>query len=784
MKALILLCIVSALPMAALAQDGWRVHEVYQPRIERACVLDAYAQTLTYNHDSSVAWFGDRWFCLWNAHEKPAEGTPGQLNYVSTSRDAMTWSAAEAAFASEQRSANPIPCPTGTQWQPNLIVVGNELWAVWSQNSKDNYNGCYVSRLQDPDGKWINRRLEWDGRPDPEVDGKRWRLFPTQNPVRLRSGRILAPVTMIGPHAADAPPAVKSWWAMEKRDSVLYSDDAGKTWLVSAGAVQPKRTWAQWEPTVWELPDGAVMMFSRNNDFRGRSEEGPRPAEMLLWSVSRDGGVTWTPHEYVPLETVASRMHVLPAGGDRHMMVHNDWPADRFVSDRLNLALFFTRGTGFDFVAGPGLTGVEPVVCYPQMDIRDNAVVISYSQGLHYRSIRLVRVSPLPAPDRYYLFPRSNVPPSPRPARENDAFCFNTSQHIATREIVDAGADGFSAGVWIRPDRGGVILDTRSATSRAGFVLALSGGGERGFVPFVFLGTPERNIFSSLRVALARWNYLGVTVDGTQGVVTFCVNGRTDQARFTKPPMPFRGVTGHIGAKRFAESHVEGLTGQIRAMALYRSALFTPEQHNWLNNAFAEKVGLPRREPAVAPDQEPALWFDPADAAFERHFALPDDEQPGAETTAVEGGPALRLKGDASAGVDLDANDRARGDTVRIRFRFRIESGDEHILCTTGDANEPARLVARKGEAFLESKGPPASCGKAAPGVWHTAELSTGRETTTARVNDGAPAQVGHRPLATWLYLGEGYRTGRIPAANRFLIDVGSVRSKVERAAR
>jgi hypothetical protein len=44
---------------------------------------------------------------------------------------------------------------------------------------------------------------------------------------------------------------------------------------------------------------------------------------MLLWSKSRDDGETWTPHEFVPLETVASRMHVIPAGGDRFMMVHN-----------------------------------------------------------------------------------------------------------------------------------------------------------------------------------------------------------------------------------------------------------------------------------------------------------------------------------------------------------------------------------------------------------------------------------------------------------------------------
>jgi len=397
--------VAALLHVSAIATpEPWRGYEVYQPRVERYYVVDVDAQELKYNHDSSTAWFRGRWFCLWNAHQKPAEGTPGQLNYMSVSADGRTWSPPEPAFASERHSANPVPCPKGTQWQPNLIVIGEELWAVWSQNSKDEHNGCYVSRLREPDGKWENRRLEWDGRPDPEVDGKRWRLFPTQNPVRLRSGRILAPVTMIGPMAADAPPMIKSWWATEKRDSVIYSDDAGKTWNASAGAVQPKRTWAQWEPTVWELPDGTVMMLARNNDFRGRQEEGPRPAEMLLWSKSADGGATWTPHEYVPLETVASRMHVLPAGGDRYMMVHNDWPAGRFCSDRNNLALFFTRGPGFAFTAGPGLTGAEPVACYPQMFIRDNAVSISYSQGMHYRSIKVVHVSPLPDPNRYYLF--------------------------------------------------------------------------------------------------------------------------------------------------------------------------------------------------------------------------------------------------------------------------------------------------------------------------------------------------------------------------------------------
>ena len=49
--------------------DGpWRRHVVYQPRIEQATVADPVRHGLPYNHDSAVAWFGERWFCLWNAN--------------------------------------------------------------------------------------------------------------------------------------------------------------------------------------------------------------------------------------------------------------------------------------------------------------------------------------------------------------------------------------------------------------------------------------------------------------------------------------------------------------------------------------------------------------------------------------------------------------------------------------------------------------------------------------------------------------------------------------------
>ena len=763
------------------APGGWRRYRVYEPCIERHFVVNCHAQRLKYNHDSSVAWFRGRWLCLWNGNDPPAEGRPGQLNYQSTSRDGgRTWSPPEPAFSSPERSANPIPCAKGTQWQPNLIVVGRELWAIWSQNSRDQHAGCYFSKLRHPEGKWVNRLLTWDGDTKPLLDGKRFRIFPTQNPVRLRSGRVLAPVTLIGPKAADAPPLPKRWLATEKRDSVLYTDDRGSTWHVSPGAVQPGRTWAQWEPTVWELADGTVMMFSRNNDFRGRKDDGPRPAEMLQWSVSTDGGATWTPHQPVPLETVASRMHVLPCGGDRFVMVHNDWPADQFVSDRQNLALFFTRGAGIDFVAGPGLTGGEPIVAYPQMWIRGGQMLVSYSQGRAYRSIKVARVAPLPSPRRHYLFPRSNVPPSGGPRRVGDAWRFSGGQRIATRAVVEPGTDAFSAGVWVWPEQVGALLDTRSLDPPGGFLWGLIGHA-RNCRPYLWLGTPEHNMPASLKLKPAAWNYVGVSVDARAGTATFHVNDKSETVKFTVPvPRPLRGTSGYVGHKRFKGSRVPGFVGRLRAMALYPGTAFGAEEHNWLHNA----LGHAAREPARRPAARPVLWLDAADAAgFERDFVAPAP-QDAAERATVDGRSVLRFTGEGSAGVDLDENDRGRCDTVELRFRFRIEAGDRHVLCTVGDANHPARLVARAGALWLEAGDERKRCGTVSAEGWTSVHLSSGGPGSTAAVDGGEAVAVGHKPVATWLYLGQGYRTGMVPATSRCAIDIGSVRSRVIRGKR
>ncbi len=733
--------------VASPPDAAWHTYGVYQPHIERAIVVDAAEQPLRYNHDSSVAWFRDRWICVWNANTIPLEGAPGQLNYESTSRDGLTWSAPRAAFSDSGRCANPVPCPKGTQWQPNLLVVGDRLWCLWSQNSRDAHHGCYLSILDSPDGLWTNRLLTWDGQADPVIDGQPFRLFPTQNPVRLRTGRVLAPVTMMGRSAATNAATVKdAWGAKVKRNSVIYTDDDGATWRVSPGTTLPGLDWRQWEPTVFEQPDGSVLMFARNNQIGAFEGTNASPEQALVWSRSTDGGASWTPHAFVPLQTVVSRMHVMrQPGSDRYLMLHNDWPAGRFCADRRNLALFVNRGGGIDFTAGTGLTDREPEVAYPQMDIHDNAMLFTYSQGpCGLRNIRAVRVSPLPDPDRLHLYPRSNVPPPPRCDIVIGVLELSGGRSLACRTAPAVAPDRVRLEAEVNPDDDGTLFDNRGP--RGGFVWGVAGIG------YVHLGDPPGNIRSTLPVPRGRWSRVGVAIDYPRGEVVFSVNDTTERLAFKPGRRSLAGASATLFGPNLASSSLTSFEGAIRHLVI---------------------DGTNRIFDASRPDALGAFRV-PSAASVPDH--APNPAPAGADDAL------LRLAGDASAGVELAANERAAGDIVELAFEFRIENGAIATLCTAGDANHPARVLLRDGELLLCSGTQTNRCGNTARDAWQRIVLVTGADITRVTLDDLPPAEARHASQATWVYLGEGYP--RAPASNDGRIAFRNVRSRILRGAR
>ena len=463
------------------SRSQWNSYQLYQPEITRSTVVDPSTSELKYNHCSTIAFFDGRWVCLWNANKVYAESQPGQTIYMSTSADAKTWSAPEEAFKSAGRSENPVPCSL-VQWQPTTIVHENELWCFWSQLSfkrsqHDEFYGTYFSRLSKADGRWINRRLLWNGSPDAHFDGKDWRMLPMQNPVKLSTGRYLVPVILIGPKLADAP--TTEVWKNEKRASVIYSDDAGATWHYSEGTTPDGQRWIPWEPTVWELPGGKVAMFCRNNDQRIKSQCGPEESEILMYAESGDGGVTWGALEYVPIQTVISRMHVIrqnqastkpPVADERFIMVHNAWPnlQPKFVRDRNAISLFFNRGGGKNFVTGPNISGRQTIVSYPHLAVHSNDLFVSYTRGVGNSAISVTRISPLPDPDRFYLLPRElPYPDTAAPKSSEQSVHFHGAQYFDFNEEIDASSV-FSFGTWIFPELEGTVLDMQTRSGRPG----------------------------------------------------------------------------------------------------------------------------------------------------------------------------------------------------------------------------------------------------------------------------------------------------------------------------
>lgn len=763
---------------ASLSAAEWRQYSVYQPKVEIGYIYDGAKGKFKYNHCATAAWYRGRWFALWNANTIPIEGKPGQPVVLATSSDFKAWTAPSQPFNDPRHCENPVKLGKGRQWQPNLLVHGDELWCIWGQSSGGD-KGTYFSVLRDPDGKWVNRKLDFGD--EMVIEGVRYdRLFPTQNPIILRSGRVLAPLNVMGPRM-EVKQDVKEWRRRMKRDTVIFTDDGGKTWHLSPGTTIAENPWAVWEPTVWECDDGAVRMLARNNNWNPVAKGGDPATRMLTKSVSHDQGSTWSLHEFVPIETISSRMHVLPVDGERFAMVHNDWHKGKFAADRQNLALFFNRGGGWDFVPGINVSGRDTRVAYPQMFIKDDAIHTAYTRQGSPSSMRWSRVSPLPKRGEYYLFPRSNTPPAPQPWVEDGSLVFAAWQRIETRWQNRAGEGDLSIGMWVKPQRTGVLFDTRGPGMR-GLLFHIIAT-ESGISPVAFLSTKEWNIEPELRAPVGEWCYLGLSIDNRAGQVHFFVNGQTDTRPFV-PPAPLTSSTGYFGFKRFEGSRVPGLIGRIRWATVFQGRCLSPAQHRSLFNTCAGDFGrtdLPDAVPVPPAD----CVLDPSELGWGKSFRMPAERATRAEAVERDGKHCLRFNGDASAGIDLDQNRPAQGDVVVLEFAFELDAElaaeDEIVLCTTGGGERPLRVVVHGNDPGTVQVRIDGNCrpvgilsGRAA-----AIHLRISSDACAVAVDGQEPVAVPFATTDTWLFLGQGYLEGRVPATKSFTVDVASVRSRV-----
>jgi len=415
MKSLLSLSLVGCLCAAAAAAGEpvvYRNLSVYRPNVVTNDIYFYHPATepaLQYNHDVDIVKFKGRFLAAWNANAKPAEGVPGQYNFLSVSDDFVRWSTPVRLFYKEGGCENPVE--TDNQWQPAFVNDNDRtLYCAWCD-----YNARRTFVASSTDGlKWRNHEVPTAPK---ELEGQVVG-FPTNHGLRTADGLLLIPCSL--------PPTPKFLVGDTQYAAILRSADHGQSWHWSAPI--EAASWKEqgekpeefgtnrvtiWEPMVFQQADGRLGLLIRNSTAQEKTEIPEKPHRMLLYATSSDQGRTWTKARSVDVDTICSRNYAVGGvgGGDGLLMVMNDNHVQipqRISHDRYFLSLFMAP------VSDPNLLLPGPLVqppggtaFYPNgfMDGGKLYVAYTYPRGIHSSVIE-----PLPDFSRPFLLPRDGRP--------------------------------------------------------------------------------------------------------------------------------------------------------------------------------------------------------------------------------------------------------------------------------------------------------------------------------------------------------------------------------------
>lgn len=513
-------------------------YEIYDPTVTESTVIDPYDDPagLTYVSNSSLEFYaGTYWAVMDGTTVGTVEGSAGQKVYLTTSTDAVTWSTAVLPFSDAAYCNNPITS-LALQWQPNLVVVGTELWCTWSGDN------TYLSKLTSSSGKWTNYRFEFSGTDvflSSTVTGAAtggrsltattgghsdWAAFPSSNPIILSSGVVACPVTFQSATLSSETTAALTFTRQLKFNALLKTSD-GLTWSMTMIDTDDFGDFCAWEPFVVEDPAGHVRVFSRNLDARVTDQD------FLLVAVSADGGDTFAPSVSANMLVPSTRGFARQVSHRRWVMTHVDHPQhsnqtpDQSLTtvSRLNGALFMSRRGLDDFVPGVNFSGSAGNVNYPQFIVGPSGdLLINYTRGGisggTRRSLRLVTVSPLPEDGTAYIHPRSisvyDSPAPTGPALHDEAtpkyYDFNGSQQARSVTALTA-TTGVTYTAWLQwDDAGAVLIDSRQTSTTAfGQVFQLAG-----------LAVQSLNFNHGLTIVPGSPVFMAAVIDNTAQTVT------------------------------------------------------------------------------------------------------------------------------------------------------------------------------------------------------------------------------------------------------------------------
>jgi hypothetical protein len=390
----------------------YRHLKLYQPTVTTNAIYFYHPATrpaLQYNHDVDIVKFKGRFFAAWNANAKPAEGVPGQYNFLSTSDDFRRWSTPVRPFYKEGGCENPVE--TDNQWQPIFVNDRDEtLYCAWCD-----YNARRTFVASSRDGlAWRNNEVPTA---PPPLAGKVVG-FPTNHGLLTRKGVLMLPCSL--------PFTPKFLVGNTRYAAVLRSEDHGRTWRWSRPI--EAATWSElgekprefggemvaiWEPMLFEQADGRIGLLIRNSTAQEKPEIPEKPHRMLLYASSSDEGRTWTKARSVEVDTICSRNYAVAGvgGPDGLLMVMNDNHVQipqRISRDRYFLSLFCAPVCNPDLLLpGPLVQPEGGTAFYPNGFVDHGKLYVAYT---YPRGIHSAVVEPLPDFAEPFLLPRAGRP--------------------------------------------------------------------------------------------------------------------------------------------------------------------------------------------------------------------------------------------------------------------------------------------------------------------------------------------------------------------------------------
>lgn len=430
------------------------------PVIHTVIDCDVAEQSVTWAADPAIVyWRGLFWLlCDGNRAGGTTESAAGQNVILRTSATAAagSWSTVYSPFHEAAHCNNPI-VSTAVSNQANLIVVDDVLWAFWNRAPN-----AQISRLNHPDEKWTNYRLEWVTATDApflsstaegaapagrnhlrSIDGVTdyFTWFPG-DPLILSDGVVAMPVTFMSSASVDPATSVSdtSFYRATKFNAVMFSTDMA-TWTISDRVPDGSTTIpaGAWEPTLSEAEDGALYLFSRNL----RSAVADADSQIVAVSYNRKS-FTATTSTGLDVPNARSAIHKASAG--RWLQSHCDHLNGTHPLGRFNGALFVSRRGVDDFVPAFPFSDVEWALNYPVFCIVDGYAYVVYAQDTARRSMVLAKVAVPTDDDIAYVYPRrqsiyTSLAGPTLNTTGQDSWSFNGVQRATPSALLDSTGD-------------------------------------------------------------------------------------------------------------------------------------------------------------------------------------------------------------------------------------------------------------------------------------------------------------------------------------------------------